>query len=281
LAGKWYELSSFAARPASVAITHAEKMKVPMLFRSLSAEPLHHIEPAYEAFMKTQNGPQASYGLLFQSEHSRLAGAIAQALVPSVFGDLNADVITAIAHHDYGWDLSDQQQMNKLPDHVPYSFVDANPEDTLPCAVGSIAHGYSLGPLAAALIIRHCCLLAAGSAKNAKFIAEATTRGKEIESALPYRPKDLDRWIAALGFCDLLSLYLCSGSQSAVTLPLAHPEDDANARNVTLTWANAFPCLSESVLYPNVCFFVNGIRYARAASSIESLSVRWIFADSQ
>jgi hypothetical protein len=124
-------------------------------------------------------------------------------------------------------------------------------------------------------------LLAAGSAKNAKFIAEATTHGREIEGALPYRPEDLDRWIAAFGFCDLLSLYLCSGSQSAVTLPLAHPEDDANARNVTLTWANASPCLSESVLYPNVCFFVNGIRYAGTASSIESLSVQWIFADSQ
>jgi hypothetical protein len=71
------------------------------------------------------------------------------------------------------------------------------------------------------------------------------------------KTKNLDRWIAALGFCDLLSLYLCSGSQSAVTLPLAHPENDANARNVTLTWTNTSLCLSESVLYPNARFFVN------------------------
>jgi hypothetical protein len=90
-----------------------------MLFRSLSAEHLLHMEPAYEAFVKTQQGPQASYGLLFQSEHSRLAGAIARALVPGVFGDLNADVITAIAHHDYGWDLSDQQQMNAFQTRSP------------------------------------------------------------------------------------------------------------------------------------------------------------------
>ena len=39
--------------------------------------------------------------------------------------------------------------------------------------------------------------------------------------------------------------------------------------------------LTESVLYPNVCFFVNGTRYAGTASSIESLAVQWIFADSQ
>jgi hypothetical protein len=106
-------------------------------------------------------------------------------------------------------------------------------------------------------------------------------RRKKIERALPHSPRDLDRWVAAFGFCDLLSLYLCSGSRSAVTLPLAHPEDAANARSVTLTWANAHPCLSEPVFYPNVCFFANVTRYTGNASLIKSLPVQWTFADPQ
>ncbi len=35
--------------------------------------------------------------------------------------------------------------------------------------------------------------------------------------------EDLDRWTAALGFCDLVSLYLLSGLSREVEFPLAHP----------------------------------------------------------
>ena len=35
--------------------------------------------------------------------------------------------------------------------------------------------------------------------------------------------EDFERWTAALGFCDLVSLYLVSGLRSEVEFPLAHP----------------------------------------------------------
>ena len=46
---------------------------------------------------------------------------------------------------------------------------------------------------------------------------------KSGESSSMAAGEDLERWTAALGFCDLVSLYLVSGLRSEVEIPLAHP----------------------------------------------------------
>ncbi len=252
-----------------------------MLLRRLSADSLDRLEPAYQAFVRTQTVSPPPLEILFQSEHSRLAGALAQALLPDVFGELKPEVITAIAHHDYGWDASDQQQIDAIYDRAPRPFTEVSPEETLPCWIGSIAHGRRLGPLAGVLISRHCCLLGTGSGKHAEFVAEETARRREIEYALPYSPSDLDRWTAALGFCDLLSLYLCSGSQSSVTLPLAHPESDADRAEVALKWVGGRACLSKLILDPNAQFSAVGIKYSSSAVALEPLALHWTFTCAQ
>lgn len=178
---------------------------------------------------------------------------------------MNADVIAAITHHDYGWDCSDQQQIQALECRRPRPFTEMNADETLPSWIGSIAHGRRLGPLVAVLISRHCCLLGAESGQRGQFIEEETKGREQVERL--FSPVDLDRWSGALGFCDLLSLYLCSGSQSDIILPIAHPEETANELNLTLAWANGRPVLSQPMLQTNAAFFANGIRYPGTAST--------------
>lgn len=222
-----------------------------MLFRSLHLQPDTTPKPAYTAFLHAQkSGPPDGVCVLLQNEHSHVAGQLARALNPAFFGALPGIVIDAISEHDAGWNDSDQHQLHALPERKPLSFVDVDAENTLPCWLGSIQRGRELGPLAAVLISRHCCLLGTGSDRHASFVADETARRAELEAALPFSPAELDRWTAALGFCDLLSLYLCCGSQSPVSLPLAHPQKADGAETTTLIWANGAPHLSPSVLNP-------------------------------
>ena len=251
-----------------------------MLLRVLSASCSNLVEPAYEAFLKTQVQSEPTYGLLFQSEHSRVAGALAQALRPQVFGQLNPDVIAAIAHHDYGWEANDKAQLEMLSRQPPHSFTKLSAEETLPSWVASIDHGRKLGPLAAVLISRHCCLLGTGSGKHAGFLAHEAEERTQIERTLAHSPEEIDRWTGALGFCDLLSLYLCSGSQTSVRLALAHPAAGSCDRQVTLDWVNHCPRLSEPLLNPDAEFFASGYKYAGAGSGVEPLSLHWTVAHS-
>ena len=256
---------------------------VGMLFRRLTADPSSayerssDAEPAFAAFRKTQQSLPVPFGLLYQSEHSRLAGALARALSPDVFGDLTQDVIAAVADHDCGWDPSDRKQFESIAEgSAPVSFTAMSPEQTLPSWVGSIAHGKQLGPLAEILISRHCCLLGTGAEEHEEFVERETKRRVQIESAALYSQAEYDRWTAALGFCDLLSLYLCSGSRAAVQLPLAHPERRLNDRTVVLDWsAPDRPILSEPIFSSDVVLRANGVVYEGPHKPLEPQSWEW------
>lgn len=247
-----------------------------MLVRTLAPELCTEIQPAYKAFLRAQDVQKPPYGVLHQSEHSRLAGGLAGALLPDVFGPLNAHVLAAIADHDYGWNDSDDRQMSKLKENIPYPFTKVSPEETLPCWVGSIAHGRQLGGLAGVLISRHCCLLGTGSPKHAQFVEEETKQREQIEATLPYTPRELDGWTAALGFCDLLSLYLCSGSRTPVKLPLSHPEGNVGSRSVSLRWIDGQPYLSQPIFQPNTSLYARATKYSGNSDDNEPLTAAWV-----
>src|SRR5207244_1900951 len=62
--------------------------------------------------------------------------------------------------------------------------------------------------------------------------------------------EDLDRWTGAIGFCDVVSLYLCSGTRETVELPLGHPglPESRHARKVLLEWRDGSPRFSSPVI---------------------------------
>src|SRR5271156_5953704 len=66
--------------------------------------------------------------LVPQPAHAVLAGELAAALLPTVFGELPPEIQRAIQMHDTGWAASDAQQIQRLRSGqaakgIPVSFV--------------------------------------------------------------------------------------------------------------------------------------------------------------
>ena len=237
-----------------------------MIIRALHPQTVNSVQPAYRAFLQTQSNQESLLGMVLQSEHSSVAGTIAKALQPEVFGSLNDDVVAAISQHDFGWDSSDMLLVERAE---PLSFTTLSAEDTLPCWIGSIARGRSLGALAGVLISRHCCLLGTGSEKHAAFIRQETSDRRKIEQTLSYSDENLSRWTAALGFCDLLSLYLSSGSQSSVVIPLEHPEATKTGATIQIRWVDGVARLSQPILTSQLALEVSGYEWTRQSCSLK------------
>jgi hypothetical protein len=102
----------------------------------------------------------------------------------------------------------------------------------------SIAAAGAVSPLAEALTRKHFWLLAPrdGDPMHQEFLKEQEIRVQNPAGA-EYASSDWDRFTSALGFCDLLSLHLCSGSPNCVRIPLAHPADpnSSAAEHVTIS----------------------------------------------
>jgi Protein of unknown function (DUF3891) len=168
--------------------------------------------------------------LVPQPAHAVLAGELAAALLPDSFGELPPDVRRAIQMHDTGWASSDAQQIQRLraggpqaDNRSPVSFVAIPPAETIEAWTASIDSLEAFSGVGATIVSRHFCLLAQhDQPHHQKFVQAEKTRQRRLgDTAL--NGKDLDRWTAALGFCDLLSLYLSSGLSRGVEFALAHP----------------------------------------------------------
>ncbi|MBV8569620.1 MAG: DUF3891 family protein, partial [Acidobacteriaceae bacterium] len=196
-----------------------------------------------------------------------------------IFGPLLPDVIAAIARHDFGWDESDERQLKALPDAVPRPFPALDTEETLPSWSKSIALAAAVSPLVEVLVSRHFCLLGAGEPSRTGFVRAETARREAIERALPFPQADLDRWTGALGFCDLLSLYLCAGCTTPAEFPLAHPASPnaGMAPKTVLTWRSGSPVLSPPALKPATEVALSLRLYTRDGASQASESLAWSF----
>jgi predicted exporter len=71
------------------------------------------------------------------------------------------------------------------------------------------------------IVSRHFSLLAGHYPVHQRFLQAEKARQQRLDSS--GNADDLARWTAALGFCDLVSLFLLSGLSREVELPLAHP----------------------------------------------------------
>ena len=202
-------------------------------------------QDAWQAFAKTQqplplSTPGTLAGCITQPAHAALAARLAAALDPGVFGALPAEVIDAIGRHDAGWAEPDLAALECVGEKQPHSFLTYPPEDAVDAWRKSIREAETRSSLAGILTSRHFCLLAPRDSDphHAAFAEQESARRAPHEAASSIPSSDLDRYTAALGFCDLLSLYLCSGLTGAVQIPLAHPADPASQHtSVTIFFA--------------------------------------------
>jgi hypothetical protein len=168
--------------------------------------------------------------LVPQPAHAVLAGELAAGL--TCFGELPPEIMRAIQMHDTGWAASDAQQIQRLRSggaqagHA-VSFVAIPPTEVEEAWTASINTVEALSKAGAMIISRHFCLLAGHDPVHQRFLQAEQSRQRKLAAsandAEPPKGEDLDRWTAALGFCDLVSLSLISGLSREVELPLAHP----------------------------------------------------------
>jgi Protein of unknown function (DUF3891) len=169
--------------------------------------------------------------LVPQPAHAVLAGELSSGLVAASFGELPPEITRAIQMHDTGWASSDAQQIQRLrsggaqASHaVPVSFVAIPPGEVADAWTASIDTVEALSQIGAIIVSRHFSLLAQhDQADHQRFLRTEKLRQQKLESSSMASGEDLERWTAALGFCDLVSLYLVSGLRSEVDFPLAHP----------------------------------------------------------
>ena len=185
----------------------------------------------------TASVSSSKHAVITQPAHARLAGVIAGALHPDLFGELPGKVLESIAGHDRGWASADLAALEADAPAGLRSFVALSPGEAVPSWRACIRLAEQHSTLAEILVSRHFCLLADdGDTLHQQFRREETHRRQAAESAAPCSASDLERYMSALGFCDLLSLYLCCGMEHAAVFPLAHPADprSKHAEKVTL-----------------------------------------------
>jgi Protein of unknown function (DUF3891) len=186
-----------------------------------------HPDPAssgWEAFVKTQRTRRYE-GLISQPAHAALAGRLAAALEDAVFGTIPREVIDTVRLHDAGWAVPDLTALECCVEEQPRSFLNEPPEKAVDSWRRSVREAEDRGLVDGILTSRHFCLLAPRDDHPAhdEFIRAETGRRESREAECDVSPEELDRYTAALGFCDLLSLCLCSGLDGTIRMPIAHP----------------------------------------------------------
>jgi hypothetical protein len=224
-------------------------------------------EDAWQAFVRTQQLPPGSTsdtfaGCISQPAHAALAAQLAKALKPDIFGPLRPEVIDAIGGHDAGWAESDLAALEAAGTKEPQSFVAHPAKSAVNAWRKSIHEAEVLSALAGILTSRHFCLLAPRDSDphHAAFLEQESARRHAHELASSIPSSDLGRYTTALGFSDLLSLYLCSGLTGAVQIPLAHPSDPAaqHASRVTVSLAEQTLRFNQPAMTSATVVYVDG-----------------------
>lgn len=250
-----------------------------VIFRPLDYQTSNSaIKPAWQVFVDSQKNTQPPCFIVYQFGHARLAGDLARALTSEAFGEIPKEVIEATAEHDFGWQDVDAIQMREPQ---PRPFLRLGVEETQPAWDACIRHAHGWSPLVDVLVSRHFTLLAAANPQGREqFIRIETARRQTIERELPYSPEELLRWTGVIGFCDLLSLYLCCGASDPAQFPLAHPADphSRDARRVVLSWERGALRFSSPVLKPDTRVTLSAQNYPGEGSDTMPLVLSWQFA---
>jgi len=188
----------------------------------------------WERIQEAQLEPELPCLLVPQPAHAVLAGDLADALLTKPFGALPPEIKQAILMHDTGWAMADAAQIQHLRSNTaraaqPISFVANSPQESAEAWTTSINSVERLCAPAGLIVSRHFTLLAR-QPEHRGFITAERNRQRRLEAQCRAPVSEVARWVAALGFCDLISLYLLCGFQEDAEFPLAHPSS-AEARS--------------------------------------------------
>jgi Protein of unknown function (DUF3891) len=177
---------------------------------------------AWAAVQEQQEQRASAYWVVTQPSHAALAGDLAAALREDLFGPIDATVVRAIALHDAGWSMDDAEQIQRLRKDAkqkPSSFIEAPADRFLEAWSGSIETAEKFAPIGGYIVSRHFERISQrdnhNQAKLETFRKRERQRQEKLRKITDREEGALERLVDALQFCDLLSLYLCSGSARA------------------------------------------------------------------
>lgn len=243
-----------------------------MILHPLSPQALPAgVVPAWSAVAASQKQGATAWWLIAQPDHAALAGELAARLAGPDFPPLDREPLRAISLHDSGWARFDGGgeagggQGTAPPPPLraasgrPLSFLDAAVSvfveawaDSIQCAEEKA------GAIGGLMVSGHFRRLAqhrldtvedapADAARIRAFLGEESRREEARLRGQPRSPAEVERLVDVLQLCDLLSLYLCCGSQASVQFPQTFGVRPIVARRAGEMWRMEPPLLAEGV----------------------------------
>lgn len=185
--------------------------------------------PAWDAVLRTQKQQANGWQLIAQADHAALAGEMASRVTSPDFPKLDPEVIQAIAVHDDGWKQIDKVSEQRNSGR-PLSFFEEAPADIFGAWKGSIAAATQIAPIAGILVSEHFCRIARDFSRATTnppgvvqvlttFVEREIAQQEELREQQSLDAKEINLRVDVLQFFDLLSLYVCCGSQENVVFP--------------------------------------------------------------
>jgi hypothetical protein len=206
-----------------------------MILRRLDPSPPNHSQflPAWSVVERLQRQPYEGCWMITQPSHAALAGEFAAKMTGANVPELDAALLRAIALHDAGWGIPDAQaimQSRSVSQGCPKSFVDCSVNEFLEAWEKSIDVAASTSPAGGYIVSRHFYRLAEqrvahsgenGAERNklARFVQSESRRQEQLAAKQERSAAELESLTDILQFCDLLSLYVCSGAQDNAEFP--------------------------------------------------------------
>jgi len=206
-----------------------------MILRPLEPPAANHSEflPAWSVVEQVQRQAHDGCWMITQPSHAALAGDFAQKIVAPQAPKADAALVRAIALHDAGWGIPDAQaimQSRSVRQSCPKSFVECSVSEFLTAWEKSIDIAESAGPAGGYIVSRHFYRLAEQRVNHAaqknsdrdqltRFIENESRRQNQLAARQERAPAELESLTDLLQFCDLLSLYVCSGAEDKAEFP--------------------------------------------------------------
>jgi Protein of unknown function (DUF3891) len=263
-----------------------------MILRSLGQQLDQATKPDDSAWARVEQSQlhvEPPLVLIPQPTHAVLAGELADALLPSAFGELPANIRQAIRMHDTGWGLLDAEQIQRLRNGGaqgkgaprdqatrPLSFLAVPSAEVLSAWKASIDAMEKIAPECACVVSSHFSLLATSQDRpHSAFRAQEDSRRAGLIKRARLDLANLERWTDALGFCDLLSLYMCSGVVAPAQISRVHPARNSSAPPLQIVSTADTLHLSEPFVTPDSTFQLYGLLHPSPTTSSAAHQLTW------
>jgi Protein of unknown function (DUF3891) len=252
--------------------------------------------PAWEAVARTQRAKSRSYQLVPQPDHAWLSGQIVEQFAISSGPAVDHEIACGVRLHDEGWAAFDKrgERLIATPARYgeknialnengkPLSFLEIKAGDFLRAWHSSIESAEAIAPIAGLMVSGHFSRIGrfgvgtgTYSPGDTKWVHEFLTGEEQRRSRLlrlqQRSEREVEYWTDVLQFCDLLSLYLCCGSEQSIEFP---QRVGPNGATIRLQVQDGVNVLSPSVLAREVEFSLAACPYPVKDGGVSKLSWR-------